>query len=108
MEMTAKEKAALRSDLYNITEKAIRNWGAVNAEPVQGGMIIELNSGAFVKVAISVCSDEKVDEWRGEYADVMRRKAEKAELHAQREQIKAQKAAERANKKKKTNEAEEK
>lgn len=94
MEMiTPKEKAALRSDLYTIIEKAIRNWGAINVEPVQGGMTVELNSGAFAKIAISVCSGEKVDKWRREYEEVIQRKTEKAQLHALRESIKAQKAA---------------
>ena len=91
--ITPKEKAALRSDLYAIIEKAVRNWGAISVEPVQGGIVVELSSGAFAKIAISVCSDEKVDKWRKEYEEVIQRKTEKAQLHALRELIKAKKAA---------------
>lgn len=90
--------AAFRANIYDIIAKALEENG-MTTEPIKGGRLIDLGNGYYGKIAVSICDPAKIGTWREEYAEQLRKKAERAQAHADKEAEKARKAAEKAAKK---------
>lgn len=109
MSMTNKEKAAVRSNFYEVIENGL---GAVadviGVEPVADGLLIHLANGGFAEVSVTVKDETKfsLEKARAEYAEKCAKaaeRAEKARLAAEETERKAlekaAKAAEKASEK---------
>lgn len=83
-----------RKELYGVIENAI----SYTSEPISDGLLVDLGNGYFAKVKVSICNAEKFDleGTRVEYAEKLRKRAEKAEAARIKAEERARKAAERA------------
>lgn len=82
MSMTNKEKAAVRSNFYEVIENGL---GAVvdviGVEPVADGLLLHLANGGFAEVSVTVKDETKfsLEKARNAYAEKCTKAAERAE-----------------------------
>lgn len=99
MEKNIKEQNALRESIYDIAIQAVVNEMECSYEPIKGGYLVKTTDGRYAKIVVSICGEDKVEQWRQEYEESVAKKLEKMEKKEEKEREKAEKKAAREAKK---------
>lgn len=96
--MTIKEQATKRAELYTLIETVMKA-NDYSPEVCKKGMLLDLEDGNYAIVKVTICNPEKfnLDETRREYAEMMVKRAERAEaarVKAEQREAKAKAKAE--------------
>lgn len=92
-------QAAIRAELYESVEKLMEEEG-LETEPFKSGLLVHLGNSHFAKISIAIANEKfSLDDARATYAQILAKRAQRAEIAKARaieREEKARQKAERA------------